>query len=466
MPVEILYEFKRRFGVQILEGYGLSETSPVATFSRREHPIRAGSIGTPVWGVERRLVDDDWNPIEEVGAVGEIAVRGHNVMKGYFNRPEETAAVMREGWFRTGDLARRDADGAYYIVDRRKDMIIRGGFNVYPREVEELLLSHPAVSLAAVVGVPSAEHGEEIKAFVIRKPGAEIGEGELVEWARERIAAYKYPRLVEFRDSLPMTASGKILKRELRKPAARMCGMRALAPGAPRREHHLDRRRRAPQPVRLPPARADSRARQGFIRLDIERREYIDLAAGIAVNARSWRPDILAALRPGGAPVAHQQCLPQRPPSWRPNWSRPADSPSACSLQFRRGGQRAAIKLVRKYAADAEGARTSVIVTFGGSFHGRAGHGHATAQPKPARLRTVAGRFPPRPLNDVDALDTLLDDDVTRRAGRRTDPGRGWRRSATPEFCAAARALRGWVLARVRRDQCGMGRTGRLWAHE
>ncbi len=215
LPVEILHEFKRRFGVQILEGYGLSETSPVATFSRRDHAIKAGSIGTPVWGVEVRLVDADWNAIDEVGAIGEIAVRGHNVMKGYFNRPAETAAVMRDGWFRTGDLARRDAEGAYYIVDRSKDMIIRGGFNVYPREIEELLVTHPGVSLAAVVGVPSAEHGEEIKAFVIRKAGADVDELGLIEWARERIAAYKYPRLVEFRDSLPMTASGKILKREL-----------------------------------------------------------------------------------------------------------------------------------------------------------------------------------------------------------------------------------------------------------
>lgn len=215
LPVEILHAFKRRFGVQILEGYGLSETSPVTTFSRRDHAIKAGSIGTPVWGVEVRLIDDAWNTIEGPDRIGEIAVRGHNVMKGYFNRPEDTAAAMREGWFRTGDLARRDDEGAYFIVDRCKDMIIRGGFNVYPREIEELLVTHPAVSLVAVVGVPSAEHGEEIKAFVIRRTGAQVDADEIVAWARERMAAYKYPRLVEFRDSLPMTASGKILKREL-----------------------------------------------------------------------------------------------------------------------------------------------------------------------------------------------------------------------------------------------------------
>jgi long-chain acyl-CoA synthetase len=215
LPVEILHEFKRRFGVQILEGYGLSETSPVASFSRKDQPIKPGSVGTPIWGVQMKLVDPDWNEVSGADVVGEIAVRGHNVMKGYYKRPTETAAVMRDGWFRTGDLARRDAEGAYFIVDRSKDMIIRGGFNVYPREIEELLLTHPAVSLAAVVGVPDAESGEEIKAFIIRKPNAQVSEAEIIAWVRERIAAYKYPRHVEFRDALPMTASGKILKREL-----------------------------------------------------------------------------------------------------------------------------------------------------------------------------------------------------------------------------------------------------------
>jgi long-chain acyl-CoA synthetase len=217
LPLEILHEFKRRFGVQILEGYGLSETSPVASFSRRDMALKPGSIGVPMWGVQMKLIDAEWNEIGGEGEVGEIAIRGHNVMKGYYRRPEETAAVMRDGWFRTGDLARRDADGAYFIVDRSKDMIIRGGFNVYPRELEELLITHPAVSLVAVIGVPCPVYGEEIKAFVIRKPGHDaLREEELVAWARERVAAYKYPRHVEFRDSLPMTASGKILKRELR----------------------------------------------------------------------------------------------------------------------------------------------------------------------------------------------------------------------------------------------------------
>ncbi|GAA0365120.1 long-chain fatty acid--CoA ligase [Microbispora corallina] len=213
LPVEVLKDFSATFGVDILEGYGLSETSPVASFNQIGRPAKAGSIGTPIWGVEMKLVDAEWN---EVGDLGEIAIRGHNIMKGYHNRPEATAEVMRDGWFRTGDVARRDEDGYYFIVDRAKDMIIRGGFNVYPREIEEVLMTHPAVSLAAVVGVPDESHGEEVKAYVIRNPGAATSEEELVAWCRETMAAYKYPRIVEFRDSLPMTATGKILKRELR----------------------------------------------------------------------------------------------------------------------------------------------------------------------------------------------------------------------------------------------------------
>jgi long-chain acyl-CoA synthetase len=215
MPVEILRQFQERFHVQVLEGYGLSETSPVATFSDPQRDPRPGSIGVPIWGVQLKLVDGDWKTIEGADEVGEIAIRGHNVMKGYYNRPDATAEVMRDGWFRTGDLARRDEDGFYYIVDRAKDMIIRGGFNVYPREIEEVLLTHEAVSLAAVVGVPHERHGEEIKAYVILNEGAELSPDELVEWSKEQMAAYKYPRIVEIANALPMTATGKILKREL-----------------------------------------------------------------------------------------------------------------------------------------------------------------------------------------------------------------------------------------------------------
>ncbi|MFC7531121.1 long-chain fatty acid--CoA ligase [Actinoplanes sp. GCM10030250] len=215
LPVEIIKAVKERFGVTILEGYGLSETSPVATFSDPGSDPRPGSIGIPIWGVEVKLIDAEWNTVGGSDEIGEIAIRGHNIMRGYYNRPEATAEVMRDGWFRTGDLARRDKDGFYYIVDRAKDMIIRGGFNVYPREIEEVLMTHEAVSLAAVIGVAHPSHGEEIKAFVILKPGAEATEDDLVAWGKEQMAGYKYPRMVSIVESLPMTATGKLLKREL-----------------------------------------------------------------------------------------------------------------------------------------------------------------------------------------------------------------------------------------------------------
>ncbi|WP_331719935.1 long-chain fatty acid--CoA ligase [Streptomyces sp. NBC_00147] len=219
LPVEIHRRFGRRFGVAIREAYGLSETSPIATCTPRGAVARPGSIGLPVWGVEVDLVTADWAPVGP-GEVGEIAVRGHNVMKGYHRRPEATTDVMRDGWLRTGDLASRDQDGWLYIVDRAKDMIIRGGFNVYPREIEEVLHSHPAVSMAAVVGVPHDRHGEEIKAYIVRTPGTDITEDALVSWARSTMAGYKYPRFVQFCDALPTTATGKILKRELREAGA------------------------------------------------------------------------------------------------------------------------------------------------------------------------------------------------------------------------------------------------------
>ena len=217
LPVEVHHQFEERFGVVILEGYGLSETSPVASFSRLGSPVRVGSIGTPIPGVEMKLLEGEtWDEVKDPEGIGEIAIKGHNIMKGYYKRPDATAAsISEDGWFRSGDLGRKDADGWYYIVDRSKDMIIRGGFNVYPREIEEVLLTHPAVSLAAVIGVPHESHGEEIKAFVILKPGASATPEEIVAWGKEQMAAYKYPRIVEIVESLPMTATGKILKREL-----------------------------------------------------------------------------------------------------------------------------------------------------------------------------------------------------------------------------------------------------------
>jgi long-chain acyl-CoA synthetase len=216
LPVEVHKDFERRFGITILEGYGLSETSPVASFSKYGQPVRVGSIGLPIPGVEMKLIDDDWNDVPDApDAVGEIAIKGHNIMKGYYDRPDATAEAIHDGWFRSGDLARKDEDGWYYIVDRSKDMIIRGGYNVYPREIEEVLMSHPDVSLAAVIGVPHESHGEEIKAVVIRTAGSTLTEDELLAWGKEQMANYKYPRIIEFVDALPMTATGKILKREL-----------------------------------------------------------------------------------------------------------------------------------------------------------------------------------------------------------------------------------------------------------
>jgi long-chain acyl-CoA synthetase len=220
LPVEVHKDFEKRFGVTILEGYGLSETSPVASFSKFGEPVRVGSIGTPIPGVEMKLLKpESWDEIDPVedgpGAIGEIAIKGHNIMKGYYNRPDATDEVIRDGWFRSGDLGKRDDDGWYYIVDRSKDMIIRGGYNVYPREIEEVLMTHPDVSLAAVIGVPHESHGEEIKAVVIRNEKSTVTEDELVAWSKDQMANYKYPRQVEFVSALPMTATGKILKREL-----------------------------------------------------------------------------------------------------------------------------------------------------------------------------------------------------------------------------------------------------------
>lgn len=217
LPVEVHKDFEKRFGVTILEGYGLSETSPVASFSPYGQEVRVGSIGVPIPGVEMKLINPEpgsWDDAE--GDVGEIAIKGPNIMKGYYGRPDATADAIHDGWFRSGDLARKDEDGYYYIVDRSKDMIIRGGYNVYPREVEEVLMTHPAVSLAAVIGVPHESHGEEIKAVVIPEKGVDVTPEELVEWSKEQMAGYKYPRIVELVDALPMTATGKILKRELK----------------------------------------------------------------------------------------------------------------------------------------------------------------------------------------------------------------------------------------------------------
>ncbi len=219
MPVELMRGFEQAFSCTILEGYGLSETSPVASFNQPDQERKPGSIGTPIKGVEMKIVDAQDQDLD-IGEVGEIVVRGHNVMKGYWQRPDDTAEAMRGGWFHTGDLARMDSDGYFFIVDRKKDMIIRKGFNVYPREIEEVLYEHPAVREAAVVGIPHHEFGEEIGAAVALKAGAQATPEELQAFVRERIAAYKYPRTVWFVDELPKGPTGKILKRELKPPVA------------------------------------------------------------------------------------------------------------------------------------------------------------------------------------------------------------------------------------------------------
>jgi long-chain acyl-CoA synthetase len=215
MPVVLLEEVGQRLGVRILEGYGLSETSPVATFNHLERPSKPGTVGLPVLGVEVACVSDGDEPVA-AGERGEVVIRGPNIMKGYFRKPEATAEVLRGGWFHTGDIGVIDADGYLAIVDRKKDMILRGGFNVYPRELEELLLTHPAVGQCAIVGVPDERLGEDIKAFVVCKPGQSTTEDAIVAWCRERVAVYKAPKYVEFKDALPMSATGKVLKRVLR----------------------------------------------------------------------------------------------------------------------------------------------------------------------------------------------------------------------------------------------------------
>jgi long-chain acyl-CoA synthetase len=213
----VLRAFESQFGVAILEGYGLSETSPVASFNHPGRERKPGSIGTPIRDVQMKVFDEQDHELP-VGEVGEIVIRGPNVMKGYWNRPDATAEAMRGGWFHSGDLARVDEDGYFFIVDRKKDMIIRGGYNVYPREIEEVLYEHPAVAEAAVIGIPDATLGEEVGAAVALKAGAEAAPEDLQAFVKERVAAYKYPRHVWLVPELPKGPTGKILKREIQAP--------------------------------------------------------------------------------------------------------------------------------------------------------------------------------------------------------------------------------------------------------
>jgi long-chain acyl-CoA synthetase len=218
IPGEVIRGFEEKFpGVVILEGYGLSETVALATFNQSAEQRRVLSIGRPMWGIDIRVVDEEDRPLPAGPEnVGEIVIRGHNVMKGYYKNPAATAEAMRGGWFRTGDLAYRDEDGFLFIVDRKKDMVIRGGFNVYPREIEEVLYQHAAVAEAAVVGRPDDRLGEEVVAFVSVRPGMAAEPAELIAFCKERLAAYKYPRAIHLIDELPKNATGKVLKTELR----------------------------------------------------------------------------------------------------------------------------------------------------------------------------------------------------------------------------------------------------------
>jgi long-chain acyl-CoA synthetase len=218
MPAELMKSFEEAFDCMILEGYGLSETSPVASFNHPDRDRKPGSIGTPIEGVEMKVVDDDGNEVEQ-GEVGEIMIRGHNVMKGYWDRPDATEeAITDDGWFHSGDMAKVDDDGYFFIVDRKKELIIRGGYNVYPREIEEVLYEHPAVQEAAVLGVPDEKMGEEVGAAVVLKKDEEVDADELKSYVKDEVASYKYPRKVWFVDELPKGPTGKILKREIEVP--------------------------------------------------------------------------------------------------------------------------------------------------------------------------------------------------------------------------------------------------------
>jgi long-chain acyl-CoA synthetase len=219
LPMAVMDRWRETFGSEIYEGYGLSETSPVATFNQESVGRKPGTVGTPIWGVDVEVAKaevEDRIELVATGEIGEVVIRGHNVFTGYLNNEEATRAAIVDGWFRSGDLGTKDADGFVSIVDRKKDMVLRGGFNIYPREVEEVLLRHPAIAQVAVIALPDDTYGEEVCAVVVRSPeGADATEADVVAWSREQLAAHKYPRVVHFVDAFPLGPSGKVLKREL-----------------------------------------------------------------------------------------------------------------------------------------------------------------------------------------------------------------------------------------------------------
>ncbi len=219
LPVAVIDKFAEVFGADIYEGYGLSETSPVATFNQKIYGRRAGTVGHGIWGVRAAVAAPEVEgriELRAVGEVGEVVIRGHNIFAGYLNNPAATAAVLVDGWFRTGDLGTIDKDGFLSIVDRKNDLILRGGYNVYPREVEEVLAGHPGIAQVAVVAIPDEVNGEEVCAVIVRAPGgADLDAEAVISWARLQMGKHKYPRRVEFVDALPMGPSGKVLKREI-----------------------------------------------------------------------------------------------------------------------------------------------------------------------------------------------------------------------------------------------------------
>jgi long-chain acyl-CoA synthetase len=216
LPEDVLASFEAALGIRVLEGYGLSETASTTSFNRADDR-RALSVGKPIWGVQMRIADDNDQPLPAGrDNVGQILIRGHNVMKGYLNKPEATESTLKGGWLHTGDLGYQDEDGFYFIVDRAKDLVIRGGYNVYPREIEEVLFAHPAIAEAAVIGKPHDRLGEEVVAVVVRRPGSDLSEADVIAYCRERVAAYKYPREVRFIAELPKGPTGKVLKTVLR----------------------------------------------------------------------------------------------------------------------------------------------------------------------------------------------------------------------------------------------------------
>ena len=215
LPAEIVEPFERKFGGRILEGYGLTEASPVVSAHRLSGPRKIGSVGQAIPGVEVSIQDDGDRPLP-VGEVGEVCVRGRNVMAGYYRNPEETARTVRAGWLHTGDMGRLDEDGFLFIVERKKDLIIRGGFNIYPREVEETLYGHPKIAEAAVVGMKDPLMGEDVLAFVVLRSGEQATEAEIAAFCESRLARFKCPKQVRFLDALPKSPIGKILRKELR----------------------------------------------------------------------------------------------------------------------------------------------------------------------------------------------------------------------------------------------------------